>query len=318
MTTDRIRWTFVAAGLAVAVVAVWFLVRPPHDVASPPLEKARVRTFDIGGVPRVVTASDDGVWVGRGDRTLLKLDPEDASVVARTRLSFLPADLLLAGGSLWVGAIDGDRIARVDPITVEVLDEIRVGTTPQALAADADHLYVAAFDDGAVKQLDLAGGRIERTISRAESAFPSSVVAVYDGLWVSDVVRDVVSRLPTSYGSTVELPVGDSPTQVAAGEGSIWVANFNARTITRVDAASAEIAETIAVGAKPGAIAFGEGFLWVLRPATDSLIPIDASARRWTGDVYEVGDAPQDIAVTGTDLWIVSQDGTLTRFPITG
>ena len=58
------------------------------------------------------------------------------------------------------------------------------------------------------------------------------------------------------------IPVGHTPTDVVAGEGSIWVANRSDQTVSRIDPATQKLRETIGVGINPRGIAVGGGALW--------------------------------------------------------
>jgi len=74
---------------------------------------------------------------------------------------------------------------------------------------------------------------------------------------------DRLVRIDAAKGKVVAAyDVGDHPTAVAFGEGSVWVANANDRTVTRVDPATGRT-DTIHVPAIPNAIAAGAGAVWV-------------------------------------------------------
>ena len=49
--------------------------------------------------------------------------------------------------------------------------------------------------------------------------------------------------------------VGDFPTAVAVGHGSVWVANAGDGTLSRIDPETSEVVATIQLGASPEAIA---------------------------------------------------------------
>jgi branched-chain amino acid transport system substrate-binding protein len=61
------------------------------------------------------------------------------------------------------------------------------------------------------------------------------------------------------------LGVGTTPSDVAAGEGSVWVLNADDRTVSRIDQATGRVAPPKALTkGTPAAIAVGEGSLWVV------------------------------------------------------
>jgi YVTN family beta-propeller protein len=59
------------------------------------------------------------------------------------------------------------------------------------------------------------------------------------------------------------IPVGDAPTGVSLGAGSVWVANSGDGTVTRIDPKADKSLATIAVGGSPQAITFAAGRAWV-------------------------------------------------------
>jgi YVTN family beta-propeller protein len=54
-----------------------------------------------------------------------------------------------------------------------------------------------------------------------------------------------------------------APLGVAAGAGSLWVANSGDGTVTRIDPVSGRVVETIAVGGSPNGIAAVGDEIWV-------------------------------------------------------
>jgi streptogramin lyase len=310
--------TVLIVGLLAIVAAgglLALLFRDSDGSATSPVRRGSFEVFELDGIPLAVAVSEDAVWVALSDQSVVKLDPEDGTELARTRVPFIPSQVMVAHGSVWVGAIEGTSIVRFPEGSIKQAEPIEVGTTPQSLAAGPDDVFVSAFDEGLVRRLDPETGAVGDVVYRSEEAFPSAMVAAFESLWIADVVQDFVIRSGPDGGENVTIPVGDSPTDLVAAFDSVWVANFNERTVSEVDPVSEEAGPAIAVGAKPGPMAAASGFLWVLRPGQDGFVVVDPEAGRWTGDVYEVGDAPQDIAAGLGSVWIVTQDSKLTRIP---
>ena len=279
-----------------------------RDATEDPI---RPDSFDVGGVLRSLAISEDAVWVARSDRTLVRLDADTADIVSESPIPFSPGEMLVADGSLWIGAVEGERVARVDMDVPEAVEDFRVGKLPQALALGDRGLYAAAFESGAVHLLDPHTGDIADTVLKGKEVFPSSILWAFGDLWVADVVADVVTRLPGE-----RINVGDSPTHLAAGGGSVWVANFNSRTVSRIHPATNAPGRPILVGGKPGPMAVAGDHLWVLRPGSDSAIRIGLASGRWDGEVVKLNDAPQDIAAGHGFVWIANSDGSLSRAEI--
>jgi DNA-binding beta-propeller fold protein YncE len=153
------------------------------------------------------------------------------------------------------------------------------------------------------------------------------------------------------------IHVGKNPRAVATGSGSVWVANFGGGSVSRIDARSGRVRQTIPVGLGPIDISVGRTSVWVSTQdarvvrintrsgqVVDSDIGVKAEGaldlglgRLWIADrldgtlrVYFVeteilsdaillGDAPTDIAVGPRYVWAaVAGEGVIRRQPLGG
>ena len=116
------------------------------------------------------------------------------------------------------------------------------------------------------------------------------------------------------------IPVGDRPTGIAFGSGSLWVANLDDQTISRVDPNSVRRLSMIPVGAPPTGIAAGPRGVWVVEsPGTSRVLvgrvdPVFDTI----GTVARIGNVvpsgPGTIATQGNSVWVAPSTGLLTRF----
>jgi DNA-binding SARP family transcriptional activator len=81
---------------------------------------------------------------------------------------------------------------------------------------------------------------------------------------------------PSSNEVVGAIPVGDTPTSVAVGGGSVWVLNASEETISQVDAQRRAVVKTFGSGRNPIALALGDRALWVAAQAR-TLVRIDPS-----------------------------------------
>ena len=150
--------------------------------------------------------------------------------------------------------------------------------------------------------------------------------------------------------------MGKNPRAVATGHGNVWVANVGGGSVTRIDAESGRVLQTIPVGRGPIDIAVGREFVWVstqegrvarIDPRSGNVVDDDIGVkaqgaldlglgRLWIADrvdgtlrVYfissglisdaplSLGHAPSDIAVGPRFAWAaVAGDGVIRRIPI--
>ena len=144
---------------------------------------------------------------------------------------------------------------------------------------------------------------------------PTAVAAGFGSVWVTNSTADSVSRIDRTH----ERPrcrsrSGSSPSGVAVGAGSVWVANSGDATVSRIDPA------TVAVDADPGPARARPGSWW-RSGRCGSPTPWTPRSPRSTRTptrsrkVVPVGAGPTGIAAGAGYLWVTNQgDGTVTRF----
>ena len=73
------------------------------------------------------------------------------------------------------------------------------------------------------------------------------------------------------------IPVGRTPIAIAAGDGKVWVANFDDGTVQSIDPASNDASSAIGLGfdQAPSGIAVGGGFVWITSSTTGFLYRLD-------------------------------------------
>jgi YVTN family beta-propeller protein len=110
-----------------------------------------------------------------------------------------------------------------------------------------------------------------------------------------------------------DVPVGASPTNVALGDGAVWVTNAADSTVDRIDPRTRTVRQTIRVGQGPDDIAFGAGSIWVANGLGGTVSRIDPASNDVI-DRISVGNGPSGIAVGFGAVWVVNRDDhTLTR-----
>ena len=85
---------------------------------------------------------------------------------------------------------------------------------------------------------------------------------------------------PQSNKVTGSIPnVGTRPSSVAAGSGSIWVANLDDETLTRVSRTTESVERTFALDATPTGLAYGAGAIWIANGLLGSVSRFDPSVQ---------------------------------------
>ena len=123
---------------------------------------------------------------------------------------------------------------------------------------------------GGLLYIDALGGGSEQ-LEVGEA--PYAVAVGFGAVWFTDLVEALVESGMPNAGKVVRLdpatgqmraviPVGQRPSGIATGGGSIWVAN-GGRTISEIDPETNQVVGTIRTRYYPHHVTYGHGFLWV-------------------------------------------------------
>jgi YVTN family beta-propeller protein len=116
---------------------------------------------------------------------------------------------------------------------------------------------------------------------------------------------------------TAQYAVGHGPQAVAAGAGSVWVANRLDGTVSRIDRRNREVV-TIDVGGEPSGLAFGAGSLWVANGQGRTVAEVDPDTNT-VEETIDVGNAAHAVAVGSGAVWVASAvDATVVRIDLDG
>jgi len=115
------------------------------------------------------------------------------------------------------------------------------------------------------------------------------------------------------------LDVGARPVAAVAAAGSLWVANLDDRTVTRIGLSSRRILQSIPVGGAPTALAATPGAIWV-SDTTGQISRIDPEynrpvpARQLAAGSWFLRGTPWPMLAASRSIWIVDPDGYVAQF----
>jgi YVTN family beta-propeller protein len=225
--------------------------------------------------------------------------------------------LAVADGRLWVLTGAG-TVVRVDPESNRVVSTpLRVPVDAEAIAVDQGALWVAQVAPGdlatphrdRVTRIDLATGRTVATVTVARA--PLDLAVTPGAVWVPNAGGggDSVARIDPRTNRLAGHPVrtGASPQSLAVGGGSLWVANHDARTVTRIDQASGKVVADIPVPSEPHRVAYGASAVWVGNWHDNSVSRIDPATNRVVGSPIPIGFHHAGNLVVGAGgVWVTS------------
>jgi streptogramin lyase len=183
-----------------------------------------------------------------------------------------PIGITVYGGYVWVANHDGNpvgSVAKIDPATLSVVDEISVGTDsvagPNWLSAAAGSIWTDVPNLNAVIRIDPITDRVIATIP--DKGVCGALVASAGAVWVAGGggpgCRPGITRIdPITNAVTATLDAGGQTDSLALDGGTLWYGTSVSNFLGRIDAAGSAIVGQLKL---PGA-AFGLtaafGYVW--------------------------------------------------------
>ena len=286
---------------------------PLLDVIDEPFAAAELRRLEDLWLNVSEQAIAADIEAGRHDEVLPRLEALVARHPLRERLHVLRMRALYAAGRQ-AEALEAFRDARA------LLDE-QIGVEPGP-ELQRVHEAMLQQDPGLIaprRPHPTARRRLPRALVLVAAvallagglAFAVSRIVAPDRL--DGVDENAIGRIDTGEGDLVaQYLVGRAPRALAAGGGSVWVADAKDETVSRLDPNRDRIV-TIPVGSDPVALAFGEGALWVAERGDGTVAQISAASNKVIRRIQSV-NAPSALAVGYGAVWVGSAvDRTVTR-----
>ena len=121
------------------------------------------------------------------------------------------------------------------------------------------------------------------------------------------VAVDSVGRVDARTGELVaSTKVGDRPTAIALGEGSVWVANVGDNTLSRIDPKTGDVVSTVHARGDASALAVGFGGVWVLDGPGGAVSRLDPATGRIVRRI-DFAAGGSDIAVGDGAVWVTNE-----------
>jgi DNA-binding beta-propeller fold protein YncE len=128
-------------------------------------------------------------------------------------------------------------------------------------------------------------------------------------LWVANFDASTVTRVSKNGAIRTDIPVAPGPFGVFFYTGdTFWVSSANAGVVTPIAVATGLPGKPIHVGRHPESITGDEDSLFVTNAFDGTVSAIDPRADTLIGTPIRVGRFPQGIAYSGTAVWVADSD----------
>jgi len=259
---------------------------------------------------------------GPPPNSLLEIDAESGDVLQTVpRLPLLPSSteggpkpqLAVGEGGAWV--LTGPNVIDVDLGSGAINGEIDLPATGfYGTGIDVASRTVWVGTGVGLARINPATGEHLKPVRLTVNGVSVATTGVSNGegaVWAT-TARNQLVQLEPGDGKVLKIRNLEASTDdVAAGEGGVWVLDKLGSRVLHVDPLSGHMVE-IPLGGDLLRIGAGGGSVWVLDTAAGVLIPIDPDTDTPRAPI-RIGDAPTDLAVAETAVWVSDRTGALFR-----
>lgn len=239
---------------------------------------------------------------------------------SRRRALLVAFALLVGGGALalvlvllntrgGVPRVTKDSLVKIDPETGDILDVVRVGRQPVAVAVLGDFVFVSNVQDATITRLDSKTGDTDTT-----GGLRPPLDLVPDGvrhLWTTTYGYEQVTRIDArTLQADLVVPLGLRTFLLGTGAGSLWVTEQPANlgengSVARINLRTATVERrAIRVGPAPVDVKVGLGAAWVTNGADASVSRINL--RDLSVERIPVGISPGPLAIAFESVWFIA------------
>jgi DNA-binding SARP family transcriptional activator/ABC-type transport system substrate-binding protein len=259
-------------------------------------------TGDVTAGPSVgfVRSGLGSVWEMEDSGVLLQIDPRAHHVTRSIAVGIAPGDVAVGEGSVWITDKNSQTLLRVDPQYGDIT-RIRLPASGLSNPGAGGGVAVGAGSVWVAQGLSRIA-RISPATGRVESSLAvadASEVAFGDGaVWVASGDLGTLTKIDPSTSTVVATTrVGPWICCIAVGGGYVWAANNDG---IRKLSPGGQILGTISTPSQTGNISFGDGALWVANDVAGTVMRIDPG----TGATreYRVGHLLTGIGIQGRTI----------------
>ncbi|MCB0876461.1 MAG: protein kinase [Solirubrobacterales bacterium] len=189
--------------------------------------------------PSDVAAGGRHIWVlDRGEQPrVLQVDPATLRVTAQGFVGNDPRSLAVGAGAVWVTNTADGSISEVDADSGRIVgNPIDVGGRPTNVAASGGRVWVVDNFGGRLIPIDAAAPTPSAGAAVSTPPHPRGIAIGLGALWVTSGEAGVLIRFDLDGGGpTGRVEVGADPADVDVGSGSVWTADQDSDTVSRID-----------------------------------------------------------------------------------
>jgi YVTN family beta-propeller protein len=244
------------------------------------------------------------------------LDPDDGSIeqtiggFTYRQAPTLVGDLAAGEGGVWVGA--PPLVHHLDPVTGAIRDSIHVALPGGNLAVGFRTVWVAVAS--AVQRINPATDQTLRPVRLEEAqgiVDVSEIAAGEDAMWAT--TQSALYRLDPFGARVVRKTEITGSTGLAVADGTVWVVDDFAGTLTAFDESSGRLRDSVDLPGSLDGVVAGGGSVWVLDHEAGVVSVVDPETLTVL-DTVRVGGDERDIVFGADAVWLADgADRSVTR-----
>ena len=182
-----------------------------------------------------ITASPDSIWlVLDKDGSLARIDPATSTVRQTIQVPAGSYNPFYSDGQVWVTRADGSEITAIDAVTGLVSGTAQTGPGPRFLTAGAGAVWTLNQGDGSLTRVDVQTRKATKTLALGTPGRGGDISFGAGMVWTTmwKVPLSVIDGASAALLCQWEGPGGDS---LGIGDGAIWLTDYHAGTISRIE-----------------------------------------------------------------------------------
>ncbi len=320
-TAAETRRSRLVVGLALAaVVALAAGLALVTGLFSPPAGPARAvpaataHTLVRSPAAGIAFDGSDGWLADDATGTLRRFDPSSGSYRSGpVTVGGHPVAVAAGAGEAWATDVSGNTVVEVSARSGRVVGSpVTVGTDPVSVAVGEGGVWVASLQAGTVTLIDPRSGQVTATVALPDGAVRVAVGA--GAVWVTGQSDSLTRIDPVPAGVSLRwtsVTVGQGPIGVAVSGSTVWVANTQSGTVSRVDSTTMKVTGTFPVPSATGSgttggptsIAVADGRVWVADYGDARVVALDSSTGRQVGTAVVLPGAVRQLVTGAGAIW---------------
>ena len=180
-----------------------------------------------------ITTGAGSVWMVVKPSTLIRVDPEKNTIIARIALPANAANPAFGDGFVWVSTFTQNSVVKVDPATDTLVTTIPTGPKPRFLTFGGHSLWTLNQGDGTVTRIDAATDKVTATIACGLPG-EGGDLSFGDGYVWAALFRIPLTQIDPRTNKVIRQWAGPGGDGMRAGGGSVWLSNLMQQTVWRI------------------------------------------------------------------------------------